>query len=65
MTSPRPSLPLGRIVAIAAVLGVVVGLVCVGVLTLLNLDVSSGVVGAIAGGVTGAVIPVVVKRQRR
>lgn len=65
MTSPRPPRSLGRIAAFAAVLGVIVGLVCVGLLTLLNLDANSGVVGGIAGGVTGGVVPVLVMRRRR
>ena len=54
-----------KFLAIAVVVGVVTGLACSFVLTLMGFEANPGVVGGVTGGVAGAIIPGIILRQSK
>lgn len=64
MATPTNGPTLIMLAAIGAVLGIGVALLTMAALALLDVEVNSGVVGAIAGAVAGTVTPMVANRTR-
>lgn len=55
---------LATLMFVGALIGVVIALIFIGLLALFDLEVNSGVVGAVAGGAAGAVTVAIARRMR-
>ena len=65
MENGKKQIPLGKVLVIGAISGIVVGIACFFAFKLVGSDISPAVVSSVTGGVIGAIVPILLVRKSK